>query len=491
LLRAALARAPADARLLHRMSVLRRQQGDLDGSLDLIRLAAAQQPKSPDILNSYGASLQAVGRHTEAAARFRRAIGLRPDYADAYNNLGNSLAALGRLDDAVAAFGEALTRNPDFAAAHNNLGKLLMDREDYDGAVAAYGRAVALDPGLTAAHNNRGNALFALNRHDEALESFRRANALAPDLAEVLWNESQVLLALEDYAEGWRKYEYRRSIPGLGTTPPDRSSTEWQGETDISGKTIFLRAEQGLGDTLLFARFAPAVAALGAEVVLEVQAPLTPLLRANPELGLVVAQGEKLPVFDLQAPMPSLPLALGSTAPIPAPYLRPAADRIGKWRALLGKGVHPRIGLAWAGNPINRYDSLRSIPLSALRPLFATKGVEMIALQTELRPGDAEILKAHGIRWLGDELHDFADTAAVISELDLLITVDTSIAHLAGALGKPVWVLLRFSPHFCWLVGREDSPWYPSARLIRQPAPGDWQSVVEAACQQLERWSAS
>ena len=293
-----------------------------------------------------------------------------------------------------------------------------------------------------------------------------------PDLAEAHWNLALALLATGDFERGWQEHEWRWRANVIG---PEQSFRQplWLGAEDLTGKTILLHNEQGLGDALQFVRYAPQVRQRGARVVLRVQRPLLSLMAGLAGADHVIAEGDALPEFDYHCPLLSLPLAFGThlqNIPAGIPYLHPAADRLAKWQSILGERTAPRIGLAWSGNPAHKNDRNRSIALKQLLPLLSVPGVRFVSLQRDLREDDAAVLgNLPALVSIGAQLDDFADTAAAISLLDLVITVDTAVAHLAGALGKPVWVLLPFAPDWRWLLKREDSPWYPTARLFRQP----------------------
>jgi hypothetical protein len=288
-------------------------------------------------------------------------------------------------------------------------------------------------------------------------------------------------LLMGDFREGWANSEWRWHLPDVTSNPLRDAAPQWRGEP-IAGKTIVVFAEQGFGDTIQFLRYVPMVAATGARVILAVPTVLKALAEQAAPQALVLVDGETTPPFDLQCPLLSLPLAFGTeldTIPRDLPYVRADGDRVAVWRSCLPAGGGKRIGLVWAGRSAHGNDQNRSIDLARLRPLFDARGVQLVSLQRELRPGDAAILESSpAVTHLGDQLSDFADTSAVIECLDVVVTVDTSVAHLAGAMGKPVWILLPFSPDWRWLLGREDSPWYPTVRLFRQPAIGDWDSVI-------------
>jgi hypothetical protein len=403
-----------------------------------------------------------MGRQVEALESLERALALRPDHADALNNRGNTLDALDRLEEALASFDQA----------------------------------VLLKPGYAEAWNNRGNTLRRLNRLSDALASADRAVALSPDYADAHWNRGLTLLLGGDLVPGWAEYEWRFTIPSLGHQPRPftHGSTRWRGEQDLAGKTILVYAEQGLGDTIQFCRYTSLLAARGARVVLEVQRPLRNLLAGLTGVEDLLTVGEQLPAFDLYCPLLSLPMAFKTDiSTIPAPHRYLAADSAGVqlWRGRLAgfrnESISRRVGLVWAGNPNLGQDRHRSIPLESLL-CISRPGVQFCSLQKELRAGDREILAEHPeVLHFGDELGDFSDTAALIENLDLVISVDTAVAHLAGALGKPVWILHRVSPDFRWLLGREDSPWYPSARLFRQTRSGEWADVVDELSSALQQ----
>jgi lipoprotein NlpI len=398
---------------------------------------------------------------------------------NAHNHLGNVLLTQNRPREAMECFRAALACQPDSADTHSNLGIALHALEYYEEAIASYARALAVRPDHADAHNNLGLALRDMNRHEEALACFETAQAVKSDMVDAQVNEALVRLALGDYDVGWKKYQWRRLTAGFHRRKSPRPL--WLGNWDLAGKTILLHGEQGLGDTLQFARYVPHVARQGARIILAVQRPLAALLATMAGVSDLRAQGDEIPPYDCYCPLPSLPLAFHTTVdtiPAQVPYVCAPADRMAKWRHLMEAVARPRIGLMWAGSqaPQNRR---RSIPLRLLRPLWELPDGHFVALQKELPDDDAPLLALTGMpTFLGDRQADLADTAAMISMLDLVITVDTSIAHLAGALGKPVWVLLPFSADWRWLRHRDDSPWYPTARLYRQPALGDWENVV-------------
>jgi tetratricopeptide (TPR) repeat protein len=344
-----------------------------------------------------------------------------------------------------------------------------------------------IKPDSTNAMVNRGNALRYLGRFDEAIASFDRALAIEPELAEAHWNKGLLLLSRGDFENGLAEYEWRWRREDE-FKPRDFAQPQWQGG-DLAGKTILLHAEQGFGDSIQFLRYVPLVVAKGARVVLELPDALMPLVGRIDGVITMVGRGQRLPDFDLHCPLLSLPLAFGTTlSSIPpfTPYLQPPAERMTKWRVLIPRTGRPRVGLVWSGKPSHKNDRNRSIAFVRLSPLLARPGIDFVSLQREYRESDrASLATFPNLLRLDAALSDFADTAAVIESLDLVITVDTAVAHLAGAMGKPVWILLSAVLDWRWLLEREDSPWYPTARLFRQTEIGRWDSVINRVALEL------
>ncbi len=488
--RRVLAGQPDHADALHLLGVIAHQVGRHDLAVELIRQAIKRDGRNPVYFSNLGVALKAQGRLDEVVAACRQAIHLKPDYAEAYSNLGYALWDQGRLEEAVAACRQAIRFKPELAEAHCNLGGALEVQGKHDEAVAACHQAIRLNPDYAEAFFNRGNALKELGRLDEALTSYDKALALKPDYAQAHWNRSLLRLLKGDFERGWAESEWRWNNASLGLSKRNFTQPLWLGAESIDGRTMLLHHEQGLGDAIQFCRYAPLLAARGARVILEVEEPLKQLMSGLAGVSHCVSKGEALPDFDLHCPLLSLPLAFGTrleTIPSTTPYLH-APARGQDWEARLGPKNRPRIGLVWSGNPRHRDDRKRSIELKALSPLFDVAAT-FVSLQKDLRAGDEATLAERGdIIRLGPSLESFADTAALISQLDLVISVDTSVAHLAGALGRPVWVLLPFVPDWRWLLDRDDSPWYPTARLFRQTGSRDWRGVVErvrAALHQL------
>ena len=458
-----------------------RSAGQLDEAIASYQQAVAVQPGHVEAHNNLGLAYQANGQPDAAKASLERALALKPDYAEAHNNLGSVFAAEGQTGPAISCYRHALRLKPDFAEAHNNLGNALLTEGDLQESIASYQRALASRPAYADALNNLGNALQTVGQLDAAIRNYEQALALQPDLADAWWNLAYALLLKGDYAAGWPLYEWRWKAIGKHGALRDFAAPLWLGESPLAGRTILLHHEQGLGDTLQMLRYVPLLADQGARVIIEVPPSLEALAAGVPGAATVVIRGQSLPAFDVHCPCMSLPLAFGTTlATIPAsvPYLFvPEATR-DTWRERLGKHTGLRIGLAWSGSGTHSNDRHRSLPLGRLLPLLRA-GPGFHSLQKEYRPDDRTALAGESrLRDYSADLADLADTAGLIGELDLVITVDTAVAHLAGALGKPVWLLLPFAPDYRRLLERIDSPWYPTMRLFRQPAFGDWGAVI-------------
>jgi tetratricopeptide (TPR) repeat protein len=440
------------------------------------------RPNYAEALYNRGNTLHALKRFAEALASFSQALTLRPDHAETLNNQGLTLHAMKRLAEARANYEQALTLQPNHFAALNNLGNVLRDLKRLKESLARIEQALMLRPGSAEALISRGATLRELKRFAEAFASFAQAQELQPDFADAHWEEALLRLLTGDLSCGWAKYEWRWETDQQRNTKRNFPQPLWHGAETIDGKTIFLHGEQGLGDTIQFCRYAPLVAARGARVILEVEKPLRELMAGLAGATAVVSRGDPLPDFDLHCPLASLPLAFATrleTIPSNIPYLSVPEAYSEKWEQRLPKSASPRVGITWAGNPNFINDHNRSIALHALLPLLDAKAT-FVSLQKDVRPDDAEVLKERSdILQFGAAIKDFADTAALVSRLDLVISVDTGVAHLAGALARPVWVLLPFIPDWRWLLDRNDSPWYPTARLFRQDDRREWDGVIQ------------
>lgn len=509
--------------LLGTVKLLRGQAGE---AYRLISAALKVNPRVPDVWVNRGLVLHALKRDEEALESFEKALALKPDDAGALNHRGNVLLGLGRPADALAAFDRLLALFPrhgearlnrgialaglerheealvDFDAAlatapgspmaHYNRGIALFSLGRYADAVASYDRTLAAAPDHVKALNNRGLALQALNRHPEALASYGRAVEIQKDYADAHFNQALALLTIGDFRRGFQEYEWRWRRTGMPAERRGHGRPLWLGEYPLQRKTILLQAEQGLGDTIQFARYVPLLARAGAKVVMEAQQELVPVLAQVDGAARVVARGQPLPAFDVYCPLGSLPLALKTDAasiPADTPYMKADDARIAKWQARIDGSGRPKVAVAWSGNVRHSNDRNRSIALSQLAALWPADRVRFVSIQRELRNDDAQLLAAEErVTQVGADLDDFADTAAVLALVDLVITVDTSVAHLAGAMGRPVWILLPFSPDWRWTLEGESSRWYPTARLFRQPSLGDWASVIERIRSELDRF---
>lgn len=437
------------------------------------------------------------GQFDLAETLYKEILQSQPLHFDALQLLATIAAQQGDSALAVDLFDRALMVKPSFAAAWSNRGNALLELKRPDEALASYDRALRIQPEYALALHGRANALRELHRYEEALASYARALKAKPDYAEAHWNESLCRLLLGDFDLGWQKYEWRWKQAQSARAFRNFSQPLWLGETPLAGKTILLHAEHGFGDTLQFCRYASLVAATGARVVLEVPPDLKLVCQTLAGVDILLDTSEGLPAFDFQTPLMSLPLAFGTrldSIPAAVPYLHSDPAKVTAWQTLLGPRTKPRIGLVWSGSPHHGNDQNRSLAVSMLDQLVSD-AAEFICLQKEFRNDDDRFVQQQfNVRTFGEQLRDFSDTAALVAALDLVVTVDTSIAHLAGALGKPVWILLPFAPDFRWLLERTDSPWYPSARLFRQPGFGQWPPVLadlrEALAEQFKQQDA-
>lgn len=491
-----LSHVPQHTNTLAMLGVVFQQQGDLEQAIAYITQAIALNPLIPEWHNNLGNMYEASQRFDDALASYDQAIALRPQYEEAYFNRGLTLQALKRWEEALAHYDHTIALNPRYAKAYAERGIALHALNRLEEAIQSYDYAIALDSRYAKAHANRGNALKEVKRFSEALASYDHAIAHEPDNHDSLNNKALLLLLLGRYAEGWPLYEHRKYLAESIRQFPQLSKPLWQGE-DIQGKTIVVYHEQGLGDTLQFCRYIPLLARLGAQVVLGAPHALRPLLRTSLQNDCTFLEGNGiLPAhYDYHCPLLSLPLIFqtrAETIPAQTPYLCADWRKSIAWKQHLSKEnttTPYRIGLAWSGSTTHANDHNRSLQLAQLQPLMAwvSHGVEFHCLQKEIRSCDVDTLNAwkpiqqHQVR-----LHDFSDTAALIEHMDVVITVDTSIAHLAGAMGKTTFILLPHIPDWRWLLDRSDSPWYPTARLFRQPVHGDWDSVIQTLSSVLQ-----
>lgn len=517
----AVRQAPKAEYLLSLAAVLERQ-GRLEDARRHYSQASSLRPDDAGLWNHLGNLLWQIGRKDEAVLHLQRALKLNPQYWEAAHNCGMLLLELGRHADAVKCFDAAEKLNPS-AALYQMRAVCLSAVNRFEEAQAEYERSIALDPSLAETHNNLGLLHWRFDRLEQAFACFDRALALRPDFHAVLNNKAVVLLHLQlldeafatlqrslaaapndaqtlfylatlqlltgDFERGWLAREARWRLPSVGLVDRGFSQGLWNGDQPLEGKTILLHSDEGLGDAIQFARYVPMVAALGARVILEVEPPIQQCLGGIAGVAECVGRSSS-PAFDLHCPLGTLPLAFGTrldTIPLAQGYVpAPPAGCVKAWDDRLGPRDRFRVGLAWAGNPDHKNDHNRSMALRMLAPLLDC-GVQFVSLQKGVRDQDRAFLaERRDIADLTQHLTDFNETAALMSCLDLVISVDTSVAHLAGALEVPVWTMLPFNPDWRWLLSRSDSPWYQSMRLFRQPKRGDWASVVGDVCRELE-----
>ncbi|WP_316177567.1 MULTISPECIES: tetratricopeptide repeat protein [unclassified Bradyrhizobium] len=489
----ALAAQPADAGLhLALGDVLYKQRAYADAAIHY-RRAGDLAPGDANAARLLGHALHEAGRPAEAVEAYRRAAALDPTDVVVLSNLAACLCGTGQLDAAIAACEHALALQPDHAPAHTNLGIIHELRGEIDAAVAAHRRAVAADPAYAKGYANLAVALRNAGDIDAALAASHHAISLAPDNALARYNHAHFLLMCGDLVNGFAEHRWGRDCPDLSAGMPRFGAPEWQGEP-LDGRTLLLFAEYGIGDALQFVRYVDRVKTMGGNIVLQVQPAIAPLLRCL-EGVTVVPRGAPLPPFDLQAPLMDLPRIFGTTLetiPAEVPYLAADPIKVAAWRNVLGRAPSLKVGVVWAGNPRHKGDRQRSLTAQAVLPRLVMPGVQLYSLQKEPRPDDAPALAELGtdVIDLAPLLSDFAETAAAVAALDLVISVDTSVAHLAGALGRPVWVLLPYALDWRWLRDRADTPWYPTMRLFRQGQPMAWDGVLARTAAELARVAA-
>ena len=471
-----LTRLPWHAGCLHHLGLVLFQQGERDQGLRHLAQACDLQPGMASFQANLAHALAETGKLDEAQAACRKALGAAPGHAMALRVLSRVLKDRGHLDGAESASRRALTTDPSHPDGHLYLANVLLAQARLPAAEAAYRDALALDPRNAEALSNLGKVLQLQGRLEEAEAAYRQAIALRPDYVGDHFNLAYLLLLTGRFDEGWQAYEWRRARARKRVW----CAPEWAGD-DPTGATILLHAEQGFGDAIQMVRYVPLLARRGARVLLECPRALVSLFRRLDGLAGIVAKGEPLPQYDLHLPLMSLPRAFGTAVgsiPATVPYLHPDTVRVDAWCNRLSGVTGYRVGLVWAGNPRFPEDRFRSPGLAAIEPLLEIDGIAWVSLQKG--PGREQLTLGaqDNLIDLADDLTDFAETAAAMANLDLIISSCTAPAHLAGALGRPVWTLLPFMPDWRWLLERDNSPWYPTMRLFRQEAPGQWSGVV-------------
>jgi Flp pilus assembly protein TadD len=467
---------------LHLLGVVCLDRSQLADAVGYLTRAAREHPNEPQVHFHLGTALLGLKLFAQAEPPLRRSLALRPGDPGTLNNLGNVLAGSGQHTTAIGCYQQILDTHPDHVQARFNMGRSLAALDRLEEAVASFRAALASSATgsdsdadrVADIHASMGEALVGLGRYDEVQATCREIAALRPAVAD--WNESLVLLLRGEFAEGWRKYEGRFQVADHDPLRKDARIPEL---AEVAGKRILLVSEQGHGDMIQFARYAPMLARHGAHVCLETYVEQKALMRTLEGVETVITAGEREPPTDIVTPLLSLPLVFGTdldSIPADVPYLHAPPARLERWQLRLGPRTRPRIGLAWWGS---QHIPKRSLSIETLLPVLSLDGIELHSLQKELPAAQRDWLAGRpGLIDHSAELDDFADTAALISLLDLVVTIDTSVAHLAGALGKPVWITLQYSADWRWLLGRDDSPWYPTARLFRQQRRGDWTGVV-------------
>jgi tetratricopeptide (TPR) repeat protein len=517
--RAVLTIDPKHAPSWHLLGALAVQRGELLAAIEMIETAIAIDPHIPAYFNDLGETLRLFRQPARAAACYRKALALDPTYAAAHNNLGIAEFAQGRPAKAIGHYRRALALHRDFAPAYLNLGVALLEtgqveaaeaafetthrldpdnpglglnianlrqaQNRLDEAIATYRALLAADPTHIEAMVNLGDALRRQGRPGAALDCFAAALALDPDLPAARWNAGLCHLLLGDFPRGWAGFAWRFKAGAVA--PQDSRLPEWTGEP-LAGRWIVVQAEQGLGDTIQFARYLTRLKAVGAgEVALLCNKQLGRLLG---RLCPTISDDTPAPAWDCRVSLLDLPRLLGTdvaTIDDAVPYIEVTPEQVAIWRRRLAPLPAPRVGLVWRGRPDHKNDRNRSMPAAALATLTRLP-VGWVSLQQGATEAELEVLGP--IRHLGDAFGDLLDAAEAIAALDLVVTVDTALAHLAGALGKPVWLLLPLAPDWRWMVGRSDSPWYPTARLFRQPRIGDWDSVIREVATALAGFNA-
>ncbi len=452
----------------------------LDNAITCYQKALQINPNIFEVYNNLANVFMEKGQIDNAIISYQKAIEFNPNIVDSYDNLGTALIKKKQFDEAISCYQKALQVNPNSADIYNSLGVVFHKKRQYDQAIIYYKKALQLNSKFALAYCNIAKALYQIGQIEEAVIYYKKTLILEPNLSDAHHNMALSLLLSGDFEQGWKEYEWRKKLTNIYDR--DFSQPLWNG-SDISGLTILLHAEQGFGDTIQFIRYAPLVAQRGARVIVECMKELRSLIRNVEGIDYILTRGEQLPKFDMHCPLPSLPLLFNTnmeSIPANIPYFTANTILVQRWRGKIHNDKSKlKIGLTWLGNPNHVNDETRSCSPKIFLPFDNLANITFYSLQKRMSTEGIENLPK-GIKLVDytKEINDFSDTAAIIENLDLVISVDTSVAHLAGALGKPAWILLPFVPDWRWLLNREDSPWYPTIRLFRQPSLGDWGSII-------------
>jgi tetratricopeptide (TPR) repeat protein len=474
-----------------RQAVALHESGKIQEALEIYEKFNREFPNQVDVLSLLGTAQSQLGDYKQGMQTLHAALKINPFNPNVYNNLGNALRELNLFEDALQCYEIAISQKADYAHAHNNRGLTLKDLGKFDEALKSYSKAIQLDKDYAEPHNNIGNIYADQKRVDLALEQYNKAIEINPKYANAYWNKSLLLLMMGKYQEGWKLYEWRWEAQGT-KYKRNLSGRLWLGDENIARKMIFIYAEQGLGDTIQFVRYIKLLKDLGAHITLEVQPQLVSTLK-NYEGVNVIGIGDPIPKYDYYCPLLSLPFALKTSfdgIPNDIPYVQADQGKIKNWQVKLGSRTKKRIGLVWSGGfrpdqpEVWAINKRRNISLAYFEPLRDIDA-DFFSLQKG-KEAQEELIRLTSDGWIGpkiidytNDLHDFSDTAAFIENLDLIISVDTSTAHMAGALGKEVWILSRYDNCWRWLIDRKDSPWYPTATIFRQSEPGEWEVVIQ------------
>ena len=476
---------PNHPEVLHVLGIIAHQRGDAAAAIDLIKKAIGANGTVPLFYSNLGEICRLAGRVEEAVAAGRRALELQPNSPHALNNLGIAYYDQEKYEAAEECYRRAIALEPNFAEAHSNLGNALRTQHKADEAISAYNRAIQLKPKYVDAIANYASVLHLSGRIDDAIATYKRALALDPIQANAHSGLGLLMLTKGDYENGWFGYEWRLRCTETRYRPPP--GPVWEGD-DLGGRRILILTEQGFGDALQFSRYLPMVRDRGGAVVFPAPAPLRSLIAHSMPWIEVPIAGQPPPTYDCQCPLLSLPQRMQTrieTIPSAVPYLRASPEALARWRARLGEGPQFKVGLVWAGNPKQLNDINRSMPGEALMPLLAVDGVRFFSLQVGYRAGELTRISNGKVVDLAPDLTDFMETAGAIGNLDLVVTVCTSVAHLAGGLGKPMWVALSWNPDWRWGADPQACAWYPTARLFRQRTRREWGWVAESLAAEL------